>query len=87
VNGLDEILGTHKIPNFIARCPKGDAPPLNMVRLRVTWIVTHIDAGTNLLVIAAAAGVEPSQVVKYARYATPPSDEEARRMLREAGTR
>lgn len=74
-----------QIPNFIARCPKGDAPPLNMVRLRVSWIVNHLNAGANLLAIAKAAGVEPAQIVRYARYATPLAAEEARRQLRWAG--
>jgi hypothetical protein len=76
-----------QVPNFVARCPRGDAPPLNMVRLRATWVVHHISAGTQLRVIARAAGVDESQIVKYARYATFPDDETARRMLRDPGWR
>jgi integrase len=76
---------THRqIPNFIARCPKGDAPALNMVRLRVTWIVGHLNDGAHVLVVATAAGIHVSQIVKYARYVTLPAFGEARRMLRGA---
>ena len=76
---------THRqIPNFIARCPKGDAPALNMVRLRVTWIVGHIAPPTDLLALAGAAGVEVSQLVKYARYLNTSTEDEARRRLRRA---
>jgi integrase len=76
------VITRRQIPNFIARCPKGDAPGLNVNRLRNTWIVTHLSAGTHLLALAEAAGVEPSQVVKLSHYASAPNAESARRMLR-----
>ena len=78
------VITRRQIPNFIARCPKGDAPPLNVNRLRNTWIVGHLSAGTHLLALAEAAGVDSSQVVKLARHATGPDVEDARRMLRRA---
>ena len=78
------VITRRQIPNFIARCPKGDAPALNVNRLRNTWIVTHLSAGTHLLALAQAAGVDATQVVKLARYATGPGAEDARRMLRGA---
>jgi hypothetical protein len=55
-----------------------------MVRLRVTWIVRHLSAGTHLGVLATAAGLEPAQIVRYARFASGPSSDEAHQMLREA---
>ena len=61
------VITRREIPNFIARCPKGDAPALNVNRLRNTWIVTHLSAGTHLLALAQAAGVDATQVVKLAR--------------------
>jgi hypothetical protein len=76
-----------QVPNFIARCPTGDAPRLHMNRLRNTWIVHHLSAGTHLGVVAEAAGVDASQLIKYQRFATIPQPSEARRLLREATAR
>jgi hypothetical protein len=86
---LPERMGItrRQIPNFIARCPRGDAPPLNMVRARITWLVGHLSAGTHIKVLAGAAGVDVTQIVRYARYATSPDGDAARRMLRDGETR
>jgi hypothetical protein len=73
-----------QIPNFIARCPRGDGPRLNMNRLRATWIVHHLSAGTQLGALADAAGVDPSQLVRYQPYALALDPAERRRQLREA---
>ena len=78
------MITRRQIPNFIARCPKGDALGLNVNRLRNTWIVGQLSAGTHLLALSHAAGVDPTQVVKLARYATGPGAEAAVRMLRGA---
>ena len=75
-------ISRRQIPNFIARCPKGDAAALNVNRLRNTWIVGHLSAGTHLLALAQAAGVDAPQVVKLARYATGPDAAAAWAMLR-----
>ena len=76
--------GKSQVSNFIYTCPKGDAPHLNPIRLRNTWIVGHISAGTHFVTLTEAAGVEVAQIAKLAIYATPPEPGEARRMLREA---
>ena len=76
-----------KVPNFIARVPKGDAPPLNMIRLRVTWMVHHLSAGTDIAVLSRAAGVAPHQLVKYLDFVPETGDAEARCQLREATAR
>ena len=80
------VITRRQVPNFIARCPKGEAPSLNAIRLRNTWIVGHLSAGTHLLALAQAAGVDATQVVKLARYATEPDADVARQMLRRVGS-
>jgi site-specific recombinase XerC len=79
-----KAIAKRQIPNFIARCPKGDGPRLNMNRLRSTWIVHHLSAGTQLGALAVAAGVDASQLVKYQRYARALDPVARRRQLREA---
>jgi integrase len=79
-----DLTGRSQVTNFIFTCPKGDAPHLNPIRLRNTWIVSHISAGTHLVTLTEAAGVEVAAIAKLAIYATAPEPREARRMLREA---
>ena len=78
-------ISRHQLPNFLERCPTGDAPQLNTVRLRNTWVVAHLSAGVHIHAIAEAAGVAPQQIVKYLPYAEHPGPVEARRQLRRAG--
>ena len=73
-----------QVPNFLSRCPKGPMGRPNVDRLRNTWIVGHLSAGTHLSALAGAAGVQPNQVVRYHRFATAPVPEVARRQLRGA---
>lgn len=73
-----------QVPNFLFRCPKGPMGRPNVDRLRTTWIVGHLSAGTHLSVLAQAAGVRPDQVVRYQRFAVAPAPEVARRQLRGA---
>ena len=74
----------HQLPNFLERCPSGDAPELNTLRLRISWMVSHLSAGTHLSVIAEAAGVAAAQVAKYLPFAERLDSDEARRQLRQA---
>jgi hypothetical protein len=78
-------ISRRQVPNFIAKCPKGDAPTLSVSRLRNTWIIGHLSAGTHLRVLAQAAGVDASQIVKFAPYAGSPTAEAANKMLRDPG--
>jgi hypothetical protein len=72
------------ISNFVDRC-RGDSPPfLRIDRLRATWIVHHLRSGTRLDVLAAAAGVQASNIGDYAPYVEPLPDDEAERQLRGA---
>ncbi len=73
-----------QVPNFLFRCPKGPMGRPNVDRLRNTWIVGHLSAGTHLSVLAQAAGVRPEQIVRYQRFAVAPAPEVARRQLRGA---
>jgi integrase len=79
--------GIHRrqVANFIARCPKDDGPGLAMDRLRITWMVDHLSAGTHLVVLAKAAGVAASQIVRYLPYADVPDPIVAQAMLRGVG--
>jgi integrase len=72
-----------QVPNFIARCPVGSLGRPNSNRLRNTWIVRHLSAGAHLSVLAHAAGVRPDQLVRYQGFATAPSEEMARQLLRD----
>ena len=74
-----------RVANFIAVCPDGDAPTLNPTRLRNTWIVGHISAGTHFVSLTEAAGVAPEAIARLARYAIAPDEGVAHRMLRGAG--
>ena len=76
--------GKSQVTNFIFTCPKGDAPHLNPLRLRNTWLVHHLSAGTHFIALAEASGVEVAQIGRLAIYATIPDPNDARRMLREA---
>jgi integrase len=73
-----------QVPNFLFRCPKGPMGRPNVDRLRNTWIVGHLSAGTHLSALSEAAGVRPDQVVRYQRFAVAPAPEVARRQLRGA---
>jgi len=73
----------HHIPNFVGRCSQtsgGDT--VSVERLRITWIVRHLEAGVPVPVLARAAGVLPAQLTKYLVFVALPSDDEARRLLR-----
>ncbi|MFD0200063.1 MULTISPECIES: hypothetical protein [Saccharothrix] len=47
------------VSNFLARAHRGPTtPPVRLSRLRDTWIIEHLVAGTPLPVLAAAAGLD-----------------------------
>lgn len=52
-------------------------------RMRATWMVEHLNAGTNIKVLAEAAGVESLEsFARYLRFVEPLSEEAVRLMLR-----
>jgi hypothetical protein len=69
------------IARFCDRLVWRDAPRLSVNRLRATWIVEHLEAGTPLHVLAAAAGVRASSLARYATYARPIAVSAAERLL------
>jgi hypothetical protein len=71
----NDILG------FIRRCSTEGDPKFTIQRLRVTWLVGHLNAGTHLSALEQAAGVAVGQLVKYLVFATPLNEPEARRMI------
>ena len=72
------------ILGFIRRCSTDDEPKFKVHRLRITWIVGHLSAGTHLVALEQASGVRASQLVRYLKFATPPEAPQARVLL--AGT-
>ena len=66
---------------FIGRCSPEGPPKFNIQRLRITWIVAHLAAGTHLAALEQAAGVTADQLVKYLVYVAPLDEAEVRHML------
>jgi len=69
------------ILSFIRRCSPDEIPKFKTQRLRITWIVAHLTAGTHLAALEEASGVAIGQLVKYLRFAEPLDPSEARRQL------
>lgn len=72
------------ILGFIRRCSIDEEPKFKVQRLRITWIVGHLSAGTHLVALERASGVRASQLVRYLKFAAPPDVAECRRLV--AGT-
>jgi hypothetical protein len=56
---------------FIEKCSADSTAQFNVQRLRVTWIVHHLSAGTHLVEFQKMAGVSAGQLVKYLKFAAP----------------
>jgi hypothetical protein len=67
---------------FTENLPAHHEPKLSAQRMRVTWIVRHLDGRVPLDVLSAAAGVGADQLSSYATFMAPPSLGEADRLLR-----
>lgn len=63
---------------FIRRCGTDGPPKFTIQRLRITWLVGHLNAGSHLLALEQAAGVAVGQPAKYAAFADPLDEAEAR---------
>jgi hypothetical protein len=66
---------------FIRRCSTDGEPKFKVQRLRITWIVGHLSAGTHLAALEQASGVRASQLVRYLEFAAPPDMTQARLLL------
>jgi integrase len=69
------------IINFVGRCSGDGSAKFNVQQLRVTWIVSHLAAGTYLSALEQAAGVTAVQLVKYLVFVAPLEVARARRLL------
>jgi hypothetical protein len=67
---------------FTENLPAHHKPKLSAQRMRVSWIVRHLDARVPLHILAAAAGVGADQLSSYATFMAPLSLGEADRLLR-----
>jgi hypothetical protein len=66
---------------FIKRCSIEGPGKFTVQRLRVTWLVGHLAAGTHLYALQGASGVAVAQLVKYLRFVEPLDEADAHRML------
>ena len=57
------------ILGFVRRCEPDGPVKFSVQRLRVTWIVGHLSAGTHLVALEDAAGAAVVQLVKYLTFA------------------
>ncbi len=70
---------------FINRCSDREEALFCIQRTRITWMVTHLAAGTHLAALHRASGVTAAQLVKYLAFVPPLDDDLAYRQLSEAG--
>ena len=70
---------------FINRCSDREESLFCIQRTRITWMVTHLGAGTHLAVLHRASGVSAPQLVKYLAFVPPIDDVTAYRQLTEPG--
>jgi integrase len=69
------------ISGFVARSRQSPVLPQSQ-RLRATWIVRHLNAGTPVVPLLRAAGVESLEALtRYVRFTRPIDEAEARAML------
>jgi hypothetical protein len=59
------------VARFVERLPCGDAPKLSTQRLRVSWIVDHLDERVPVSVLEEVAGIGADTLGRYARFMQP----------------
>ncbi|MGA7417071.1 MAG: hypothetical protein WBW80_03690 [Acidimicrobiales bacterium] len=69
---------------FISRCSEREESLFCIQRTRITWMVTHLAAGTHLAALHRASGVTAAQLTKYLAFVPPLDDVVAYRQLSEA---
>ena len=70
---------------FIGRCSDREEAAFNVQRLRITWMVSQLAAGTHLGSLVRASGVTPAQLTKYLSFVPPLDDDVAYRALSQVG--
>ncbi len=71
-----------RVSVFTENLPRANDPKLSVQRLRVTWIVRHLDAHVPLHVLTGAAGVTAEQLALYAGFMAQVPPGEVDRLLR-----
>lgn len=72
------------ISNFVRDIPRGDARPQTQ-RMRATWVVHHLSAGTPVSLLLKAAGVDSLEAfTRYVHFVPALEAHAARALLREA---
>ena len=72
------------ISNFVDRSDVGDVRAHSQ-RLRSTWLVRQLDAGTPVVPLMEAAGLESLEALtRYLRFVSPSDEQSARNQLRHA---
>lgn len=75
---------TNAISNFVARGPRHGIRPQSQ-RMRTTWLIRQLDAGTPVSVLAEAAGVDTLEAfTRYLKFTAPVPQVEAMRLVRGA---
>lgn len=77
---------TKSWPNVITSFvgPVGPDTRPQTQRMRATWIVRHLEAGTNVVALMRASGVESLEAfTRFVQYVRPPEISVAREMLRQ----
>jgi len=73
------------VTNFIAKSAGAPSARPNMQRLRATWLILHISAGTHLIALSRAAGFSSLESLnRFMPFADAPMDELADAELRHA---
>ena len=71
-----------RVSKFVESLRRGRGPKLSVERLRVTWIIEHLQSGVPLNVLVDAAGVSGEHLGRYASHLEPLEAELADRWLR-----
>lgn len=79
-----EATGHNFVSNFVdSLTGKGVDPPLSLRRLRVTWICRHLELGTPVLPLMAAAGIDTlHSLSRYVEFVTTPDPADALAWMR-----
>jgi len=75
---------TNAISNFVARGPRHGIRPQSQ-RMRTTWLIRQLDAGTPVAVLAEVAGVDSLEAfTRYMKFTARVPQDDAMRLVRDA---
>ncbi|WP_066516022.1 site-specific integrase [Curtobacterium ammoniigenes] len=80
--------GPNTLNNFLRTTDRGAEPDPNAPRMRNTWLITHLTAGTNIRALMQAAGLTKfDHLHQLLIHVRPPSQRKLRQELRHADER